>query len=224
MKMSEENQERMILCGWIFIGIICTCAWLLTIGCLTAKQKATIESAWEKVPTAPTPTPPKVFDHGRLIEWWTPQGKRVVNHEDGCFENLHWQSEAQKSWDGIVGTYKEKYPESRIDECEIDGTETKIHNYITAFDPRGRYIDTGEPAQVPNGIQHYIRTKFKDSGKSASYYLEFEYNNQRDAIISLGGLFVVNGDEGWLSLPAQRRQSSPWRNPETGEEHRRYLR
>jgi len=179
---------------------------MLTCGC-TTQQREILEEGWAKLPAIPTPEPAIVYDHGRLIEWWTPQGKRVVVHEDGTFESLHWENEARKSWEGIVCLYTGKYPDSKIDDVEIDGTEIRINNYITQFDPNGKYIDTGEATQVPNGIQHYIRTKWKESGSRSPYYLEFEYNNERDAIISLGGLYVISGDEGHLNVPAQRRQS-----------------
>ena len=191
----------------------------LSSGCtLTQSQKDLIEDGWAKLPAIPTPEPAREYPHGRLIEWFTPQGKRVVCHEDGTFENGHFENEARKSWEGICCLYKKKYPNATIEEVEIDGTETKTHNYITAFDPQGKYVDSGETAQVPNGIQHYIRTKYKESGKRSPYYIEFEYNNQRDAIISLGGLYVISGPEGHVQTPAQKRHAHDCNG------HRTYLR
>ena len=171
------------------------------------KVQEVIEGVVSQIPVKEEPEE-RLYPHGRLLEWFTPQGKRVVVHADGCFEGLHWQNEAELSWEGICCLYTKKYPNATIDEVEIEGTETRINNYITKFDPHGKYLDDGSVAKVPNGIQHYIRTRNKDTKEKSSYYLEFEYNNERDAIISLGGLYVINGDEGFLNVPAQRRQSS----------------
>ena len=182
-----------------------------------AEVKEVIEGLVEKIPVKEE-TVAREYPHGRLIEWFTPQGKRVVCHEDGTFESGHWESEAKKSWAGICCLYKNKFPESKIDQCEIEGTETKVHNFITAFNPHGTYLDTGESAKVPNGIQHYIRCRYTDSGDFAPYYIEFEYNNERDAIISLGGFYVIGGPEGHVQTPAQKRHAHDCNG------HRTYLR
>ena len=179
-------------------------------GCITQSQKETVEGLWDKIPTQATPEPGIDWEakYGRKLEWFTPQGKRVEVYENGLFVPPHWINEAKKSWDGIVCKYLEKFPNSDIVNVEIDGTETRINSYITAFDPNGRYIDDGTPAKVPDGIQEWIRTKYKNSGKPSPFYLEFEYSNQADAIRSLGGLFVISGPEGHLNMPAQKRAAS----------------
>ena len=191
---------------------------VLSTGCITQSQKDMIEEGWAQLPAIPTPVPARVYDHGRRIEWFTPQGKRVVVHEDGTFESGHWENEARKSWEGICCLYKTKYPEATIEEVEIEGTETKVHNYITGFDPHGKYLDDGSPAKVPNEIQHYIRTRNKETGAESTYYIEFAYGNERDAIYSLNGLYVISGPEGHLNAPAQKRSASDCGG------HRTYLR
>ena len=180
-------------------------------GCITQNQKDTIETAWGKLPAIPTPEPARVYDHGRLLYFHTPDGKRVEMYADGILEGGWWEAEAQKAWEGIVCEYKKAYPDSSIDEVEIDGTETRINSYIesqtvngTWYEPVGIYVDNGQPAEIPDNVQYFIRTKWKDSNKRSPYYIEFSYGNMADCIDSLNGLYVISGDEGHVNVPAQK--------------------
>lgn len=141
----------------------------------------------------------KECNHGRLIEWYTPQGKKVQQYESGEFIGYVW-TESVKSWPGMSAAYKDKFPSCDIEECEISCLETRVDN---RFESNGHFVDNGEATSVPDEVHFYCRTVYTKDRSPAPYLVEFDYGNQRDAIFSLGGLHVLHGPEGDVKFRSQ---------------------
>lgn len=152
-------------------------------------------------------------DHGRLIQWHTSSGKRVVQYEDGEFEGEFWTGRCRECWDGWRAKYKDTHPASSVDKYAFSHLETRVDS---TFDPGGTFVDTGERTAVPDNVHFWARSVNEETGKDDDkYYVEFDYGNCRDAVWSGNGKLYMYGPEGLLLFSAQCRGDNDYKGMKT---------
>lgn len=141
---------------------------------------------------------PEIPDHGNIVLWTTPQGKRVdTQYEDG-FLIRAWEDIIKEKLGNIKARYIKDTNDTTIQNAEVLGTICKVLSY-------------GDGNIIPNGVPDDVLWRVI---LSTGHEIQFVYGNRRDCIVtperSSGHYRIVNTRTGVETyVVAQKSQGDP---------------